>query len=72
MKRNFLTFILRLRHVKHPVFVLLLTSFLPRPPEIMLFGSEVGGIGNLGPIEAPTIGAGGPPMYWPLVFIGGP
>ena len=33
------TLILRFRHVRHPVFVLRLTSFLCLPPDSILFGS---------------------------------
>jgi hypothetical protein len=57
------TLILRLRHVMQPVFVRFLTSFLCLPPEMMLFGSEVGAIGNLEPAEATAMGAAGPPTY---------
>jgi hypothetical protein len=55
------TLILRLRHVMQPVFVRFLTSFLCLPPEIMLFGSEVGAIANLELAEATAMGAKGPP-----------
>lgn len=58
--RELPTLILRLRHVMQPVFVRFLTSFLCLPAEIMLFGSEVGAIGNLGPA---AMGARGPPTY---------
>ena len=57
------TLILRLRHVIQPVFVRFLTSFLCRPPEMMLFGSDVGAIGNLEPAEATAMGAEDPPTY---------
>lgn len=57
------TLILRLRHVMQPVLVRFLTSFLCLLPDIMVFGSEVGEIGNLELGKATAMGAGDPPTY---------